>query len=267
MNKNFEIIQKLNELDECVAGMINAFVRLTEDDKYNAAEEALIKTLKDVHELQNKNEHVPKVKVTSGIIYMNIIVEKANTYSRFFRKESSKARSICTYIRDNSNGVTEHIKVNFEDRKNKMFEIEEAIKRNIDSIYPEIGMYAYFFDAHPLRKSDFLGLFSFNRDKVRHDYSRVNYQGTIEAITDIPDIVEGNSFLQFAAGDSILLNNKPVSMFLMDKSFDALEKHGVDIVDMIQDIFEKPLQSFTSTVDEFGNITDLTLNKPKLKLV
>ncbi|WP_405168497.1 hypothetical protein [Paenibacillus sp. FSL H3-0286] len=229
MNKNFEIIQKLNELDECVAGMIKAFVGLTEDEKYNAAEEALIKTLKDVNELQNKNKYVPKAKVTSGIIYMNIIVEKVNTYSRLFRRESSKARSICTYIRDNLNGVTGHIKVDYEDQKNKMLRIEETIKEKIDSIYPEIGMYAYFFDAYPLSKSDFLGLFSFNRDKVRDDYSRVNYEGTKEAIADIPDIIDGNSFLYFAAGDSILLNNKHVSMFLMRKSFDVLEENGVDI--------------------------------------
>jgi hypothetical protein len=128
-------------------------------------------------------------------------------------------------------------------------------------------MYKFFFDAHPLSKSDFVGLFSFNRDKVKDAESRMNYEGTIEAIADIPDVVDGNSFLQFAAGDSILLNNKPVSMFLMRKSFDYLEENGVDIIEMIQDVFEKPLQSFRSTVDEFGNITDLTLNKPKLKLV
>lgn len=267
MNKNFEIIQKLKELDWCVGRMYSAFVRLIEDNKYNAAEEALIKTLKDVHELQNKNEHVPKVKVTSGIIYMNVIVEKVNTYSRLFRKESSKARSICTYIRDNLNGVTEHVKADYEDQKNKMFRVEQTIKEKMDSTYPEIDMYTYFFDAHPLSKNDFLGLFSFNRDKVRDDYSRVNYEGTIEAIADIPDIIDGNSFMQFAAGDSILLNNKSVSMFLMRKSFDYLEENGVDIIEMVQDVFGKPLQSFSSTVDEFGNITDLTLNKPKLKLV
>ncbi|WP_090833906.1 hypothetical protein [Paenibacillus sophorae] len=81
------------------------------------------------------------------------------------------------------------------------------------------------------------------------------------------EIIDGRAFMQFAAGDSVLLTSHALSSYFMDECFKMIKNQGIDIFDMLQDIAGKPLQTYTSTVDEFGNITDMRLNQPKLKLV
>ncbi|MBE7897167.1 hypothetical protein G7L40_00385 [Paenibacillus polymyxa] len=268
MDKNFEIKKQLDELDYCVMLMVSASIDLDRDGKFDYAEQALIKTYKELSGiLADDSPAIPKIKATSAIVYLNTMINKIHTYERIFKKASNEAKRICTCVRDNLDGVTKQVKNDFENKKAMMLDIDSNIRQKFEVSYPKLKEYSYFFDLHPLTKDEFLGLFSFNRDKDKDDGSRANYKGTIEAINDLPDMIDGNAFLQFAATDSVLLNDRALGKFLMHESYEMLKQGGFDIFDMVQDIVGQPLPSFTSTVDELGNITDMKLNRPNLKLV
>jgi hypothetical protein len=148
-----------------------------------------------------------------------------------------------------------------------VLDIDSSLKEGFEMNYPNLRHYTIFFDMCPLTKDEFLGLFSFNRDKDRDDWSRVNYKGTNEAIKDLPDVIDGSAFLQFAGTDSVLLNDRAVSKYPMHECIKVMKQQGFDVLDMVQEIIGEPLPSFTSKVDEFGNIVDMTPNKPNLRLV
>ncbi|KZE81628.1 hypothetical protein AV545_09115 [Paenibacillus jamilae] len=268
MNKNFEIKQKLNELDDCMMQMIQAFEDLKADRMFTISQSGLIRTSKEAIELMTDVSYrIPKIKTTSAIIYMNNMINKVDQYERVFRKASNEAKVICTYVRDNLDKTTKHIKNDYESKKAMMLDIDSSLKEAFEMNYPNLRHYTIFFDMCPLTKDEFLGLFSFNRDKDRDDWSRVNYKGTMEAINDLPDVIDGAAFLDFAATDSVLLNDSAVSGYLMHECIKLMKQQGFDVLDMVQDIVGQPLPSFTSTVDELGNIVDMTPNKPNLKLV
>ncbi|MDQ0493548.1 hypothetical protein [Paenibacillus brasilensis] len=268
MNKNFEIKQKLNEIDDCMMQMISAFEDLKADRKFAVSQAGLIRTSKEAIELMTDVSYrIPKIKTTSAIIYLNNKVNKVDQYERVFRKASNEAKAICTYVRDNLNALTKQVKNDFESKKAMMLDIDSSLKEAFEKNYPSLQHYIIFFDMCPLTKDEFLGLFSFNRDKYRDDWSRVNYKGTIEAIEDLPDVIDGTAFLEFAATDGVLLNDSAVSGYLIHECIKLMKQQGFDVLDMVQDIVGQPLPSFTSTVDELGNITDMKLNRPNLKLV
>ncbi|TKH44212.1 hypothetical protein C1I60_12845 [Paenibacillus terrae] len=268
MNKNFEIKKQFNKLDDCMMQMICAFEDLKADRKFTVSQSGLIRTSKEAVELMTDVSYrIPRIKTTSAIIYLNNMVNKVDQYERIFKKASNEAKRICTYIRDNLDEVTKQVKNDFENKKAMMLDIDSSLKEAFEKNYPSLQHYIIFFDMHPLTKDEFLGLFSFNRDKDRDDWSRLNYKGTIEAIEDLPDVIDGSAFLDFAATDSVLLNDSAVSGYLMHECIKLMKQQGFDVLDMVQDIVGQPLPSFTSTVDELGNITDMKLNKPNLKLV
>lgn len=268
MNKNFEIKQKFNELDDCMRLVISAYEDLKEDKKFILSKSVLVRISKEaIGLITDESSKIPKVKTTSAIVCLNNMINKIHTYERVFRKASNEAKSICTYIRDNLDEATKQIKNDYENKKAMMLDIDSSLKEGFEMNYPNLRHYTIFFDMCPLSKDEFLGLFSFNRDKDRDDWSRVNYKGTNEAINDLPDVIDGSAFLDFAATDSVLLNDRTVSGYLMHECIKLMKQQGFDVLNMVQDIVGQPLPSFTSTVDELGNITDMKLNRPNLRLI
>ncbi|MBE0344290.1 hypothetical protein E4V51_31555, partial [Paenibacillus sp. 28ISP30-2] len=97
MNKNFEIKQKLNELDDCMMRMISAYEDLKEDKEFILSKSALLRISKEAIELiTEESSKIPKVKTTNAIVCLNNMINKINEYETVFRKASNEAQSICT---------------------------------------------------------------------------------------------------------------------------------------------------------------------------
>ncbi|MNW30370.1 hypothetical protein D3C74_72540 [compost metagenome] len=74
---------------------------------FTVSQFGLIRKSKEAVELiTDASFKIPKSKTTNAIIYLNNMVNKIDEYETMLRQVLSQAKSICTYISDNLDGIT-----------------------------------------------------------------------------------------------------------------------------------------------------------------
>lgn len=267
MHINIELNQKINELDQCVFKMVSAFTELVEDAKYNAAEDAFERSSKEIFRLRDEKKAFPKSLIMSTLVYLNLIVQSISKYQRKYNKFSREAKDVGTYIKENIENTSHKLKEKYDDLVSKFLYIDKELSKRFEDTYPKLDYYCVFLDIAPISKSDFLGLFSFYRNSDYNDGSRCNYIGTNKTISKLPEVIDGDAFMKFAVADSALLTDQALSGYFMDQCYKKMEDAGVDIFKGLQEALGKPLPTFSCKQDEFGNVTEVTQNKPNLRLV
>jgi hypothetical protein len=125
---------------------------------------------------------------------------------------------------------------------------------------------APFLSGWKMPKDMFLSLFNINKDLKSWDGVRI--QPYRELVEELPDEIDFNTleryiFLERVESDSsCFLFDIFMEYFLM-----VMKKSQISAFDVLQEVTQRPLQQFTATFDEYGDMTAMTPNKPNLRVV
>ncbi|RAV22222.1 hypothetical protein [Paenibacillus contaminans] len=156
-----------------------------------------------------------------------------------------------------------------------LHEARDRIKRSMDyeiNIMALADLIRFYFVENNwmMDKHSFLQIITVSKDKRRWDGTRtVPYA---EIIKDIPDLIDYNTFERLIFMEN-LEDDKDDYLhdIFMDQVMDVMKKHreqtGVSAFEVFQEALGKPLQTFTLETDAYGDVVNVTPNKPSIKLV
>ncbi|MGG1663855.1 hypothetical protein [Brevibacillus sp. NRS-1366] len=263
----FELRSKLTLFQKLIneAQELLAYSHL--EPKYKIAKQAYIKKAKEVDYLIDSDELIPKSYTTKMLVLHNIMINSIGKTERAYRKILKQLKEQGVELRDYFKN-TRNVKL--EEKYNKLMSQYVTIKENGEKILEtsinDSNLNYFLLNNAPISKSEFLEVFPLTKDKP-DSCTRLNFQGSNKAISELPELIDGDAYRSFMAGNCVLIADVHVSGFYSDECYRRLKQSGVDIFQALQEIAGKPIPSYTVKFDEFDNAVSIEENRPKLTLV
>ncbi|MEK3917194.1 hypothetical protein [Paenibacillus sp. FSL H7-0331] len=201
------INQKSNEFEEGISQLVSMNKEFVHNHKLKVIVSAHERIINQLAEAIKKQGEISKQLTIKGIVYTNMIAEKVTDYDMKFSGKLHKVKEVGSYISKNIEDCSNRLKNRFEDLRVKLADINKEKEHTYNLLCPDVDGYYHLLNLAPIIKDDLLGIYSFNRDKVKDDGCRTNYVGTNKAIDKLPEIIDGQEFFKWMSWNCALLNN------------------------------------------------------------
>lgn len=230
------------------------------------------KEASEVFDLQAMMD-LPSYSSYNCFVWIRIYSRKIQQLKCQENKYHNKLRRLLKEIKPIESGLEElSLKKRELERFNKLKTIKNKIKKLLEWEVDKVGdffelLQLIFASGWKMSKTNFLSLISVNHDLNYWDGPR---NRTLEYIADLPEEIDYETFQEAIFIQKIehdqdcYLFDIYMSAFMktMDRNKELKEKS----FDMIQDVFG-PVPTYTAEIDVFGEVTSLTPNPLKLKVV
>lgn len=130
-----------------------------------------------------------------------------------------------------------------------------------------------FSNGRTMKRDDLLQVITIDKSRKHWDGSLIKPYA--KRVADIPEEIDFETFENLilidrieADYDDYLHDSWMVHFFKVKEEYKRQTgENAIDPFQVLEDITGKPVQTFTAEVDEYGDIVNLTPNKPNLKVV
>lgn len=266
---NQSLKHKMDNFEYLTNRLRNTLAGLYTDEKYRTAERSFHAKVNKLVELAKANAEIPRALIKGLVTLHNIQVQQLNKRERKYYKLLSRVRKLGTEIRTEIDSVkNKKLIKRYNKLQNEYLPISQQGEKIIDSIYPDYAIIEAILDLAPITKDEFLEVFPLNKNKPdKYNQSKDNYLAAKEYIQELPDSIDGKTFIRFMSTDGYILSNDDVASYYIEMTYKRMKEAGFDWFSAWQETIGKPLPTFTVKQDEFGNVVHVEQNKPKFTVV
>ncbi|NOJ72449.1 hypothetical protein [Paenibacillus alvei] len=255
---------------------ITVFVRSLSPEEASLADERT-KHLNDVYDFE-KLRGLPSYNSLNPLAVLRIYHRKLSKLSSGFHIAKEPLRQLMRELKEIDLSARKHPEylIDFEPSITVYREsIKELLDQGLDSNNLDYWEFVevLFSSGRTVRRDDLLQVITIDKSRKHWDGSLIKPYA--KRVAGIPEEIDFNTFKDLilkkrieADYDDYLHDSWMIHFFKVKEEYERQTgEKAIDPFQVLEDITGKPVQTFTAEVDEYGDIVNLTPNKPNLKVV